>query len=62
VEFGPETDEVTKWIIFRNIGTCRGDFRQGVDGIFNLLTTYTRDSEMQVITALSLISTIHSSP
>jgi hypothetical protein len=36
--------------------------RRGMDWILDLLTTYTHHSELQAITALSLISTIHSSP
>jgi hypothetical protein len=37
-----------------------GDYtsRRSVDWILNLLTTYTHHSELQVITALSLISVI----
>jgi hypothetical protein len=32
--------------------------RQGLDWILGLLTTYTQDSELHVITALSLIYTL----
>jgi hypothetical protein len=39
-----------------------GDSRRGLDWIFDLLTTYTHDSELQAITEPSLISTIHKSP
>jgi hypothetical protein len=38
---------------------CRGDYnRRGLDWWMNLLTTCTRDSELRVITAPSIISTI----
>jgi hypothetical protein len=40
----------------------RGDCRRGMDWILDLLTTYTRHSELQVITALSRISTLYKSP
>jgi hypothetical protein len=35
------------------------DYRRGMDWIFGLLTTYTHHSELHVITALSLIYTLH---
>jgi hypothetical protein len=38
------------------------DCRRGIDWWMDLLTTYAHNSELQVITALSLISTIHRSP
>jgi hypothetical protein len=38
------------------------DYRWGMVWWMDLLTTYTHHSELQVITALSLISTIHRSP
>jgi hypothetical protein len=38
------------------------DYRWGMDWWMNLLTTYKHDSELQVITVLSLISTLHKSP
>jgi hypothetical protein len=41
---------------------CRGDRRRGMDWRLDLLSTYTHDSELQVITALSLISTLYKSP
>jgi hypothetical protein len=40
--------------------TC--GYRQGMDWWIDLLTTYTHHSELQVITALSLISTLYKSP
>jgi hypothetical protein len=40
------------------IVTCRGcDYRRGLDWRMDLLATCTHHSELQVITALSLIST-----
>jgi hypothetical protein len=41
-------------------GVC--DYRRGVDWWIDLLTTYTHHSELPVITALSLISTLYKSP
>jgi hypothetical protein len=38
------------------------DYRRGMDWWMDLLTTYTHHSELQVITALSLISTVYKSP
>jgi hypothetical protein len=38
------------------------DYRRGLDWWIDLLTTYTYDSELQVITAPPLISTIRKSP
>jgi hypothetical protein len=38
-----------------------GDYRRGLGWRMDLLTTYTHDSEVQVITAPPLISTIHKS-
>jgi hypothetical protein len=38
------------------------DYRRGMDWWMNLLTTYTHDSELQAITALSVISTLYKSP
>jgi hypothetical protein len=38
------------------------DYRWGMDWWMSLLTTYTHDSELQVITVLLLISTLHKSP
>jgi hypothetical protein len=40
----------------------RGDHRWCLDWWMDLLTTYTHDSELQALTTLSLISTIHGSP
>jgi hypothetical protein len=40
----------------------RGDYRWGMDWWMDLLTIYTHRSELQLITALSLISTIYKSP
>jgi hypothetical protein len=37
------------------------NYRWGMEWILDLLTTYTHDSELQAITALLLISTIHRS-
>jgi hypothetical protein len=37
----------------------RGDYRRGMDWWMDLLTTCTHHSELQVITALSLISTLY---
>jgi hypothetical protein len=39
----------------------RGDYRRGLDWWVDLLTTYTYNSELQVITALSLICTLYES-
>jgi hypothetical protein len=41
---------------------CRCDYRRGLNWWKDLLTTYTHDSELQVITAPPLISTLHKSP
>jgi hypothetical protein len=38
------------------------DYRWGLDWWMDLLTTYTQHSELQVITAVSLISTPYKSP
>jgi hypothetical protein len=35
------------------------DYRRGMDWLMDLLTTYTHHPEPQIITALSLISTLH---
>jgi hypothetical protein len=40
----------------------RGDYTRRMDWWMDLFTTYTRQSELEVFTALSLISTIHKSP
>jgi hypothetical protein len=37
----------------------RGDYRRGVDKWMDLLTTYTRRSELQVITALEVVSALY---
>jgi hypothetical protein len=37
----------------------RGDYRQGLDWWLNLLTTYSRDTELQAGTALSLVYTLY---
>jgi hypothetical protein len=47
---------------FLYIVTCRRDYRRGLDWSLDLLTTYTRNLELQVITAPSLISTIYKLP
>jgi hypothetical protein len=39
----------------------RDDYNRGLDWSMDLLTTYTDDSELQVITALSLIYTLYKS-
>jgi hypothetical protein len=44
------------------IVTCRGDYRRGMHWWMDLLATDTHDSDLQVITAPPLISTIHKSP
>jgi hypothetical protein len=41
---------------------CVCDYRRGMDWILDLLNTYTHHSELQVITAPSLISTLYKSP
>jgi hypothetical protein len=58
--------KINTWIvcgmIYVDIITCRGDYKRGVDWWMVLLTTYIHDSELQAITAPSLIPTIHKSP
>jgi hypothetical protein len=51
-------------MIHFNIVMCRSvcDYRRSMDWILDLLSTYTHDSELEAITASSLISTIHKSP
>jgi hypothetical protein len=44
------------------IVTCMNDCRRGLDWWMDLLTTYTPDLQVQVITASPLISTIHKWP
>jgi hypothetical protein len=41
---------------------CMSDYRRGLDWWLDLLTTYTHDSLVKVITVSPLISTIHKSP
>jgi hypothetical protein len=57
-------DSVSTLLSFakQNIVMCRGDYRRGLDWWMDLLTPYTHDWELQVITAPSLISTILKSP
>jgi hypothetical protein len=50
-------------ISFKYIVTILGcDYRRGMDWILDILTTYTHHTELQVITALSLIYTINKLP
>jgi hypothetical protein len=51
-------------IIFNaeDIVMYRDDYRRGMDWWMDLLTTCTHDSELQVITLLSLITTLYKSP
>jgi hypothetical protein len=44
------------------IATYICDYRQGLDWWMDLLITYTHNSELQAVTAPSLISTIHKAP
>jgi hypothetical protein len=44
------------------ISEIRGDYARDMEWCMDLLTAYTHNLELQVITALSLISTLHKSP
>jgi hypothetical protein len=53
-----------KWFIFLQISalTYMSDYRRGMNWWMDLLSTYTQHSELQVITALSVIFTLYTSP
>jgi hypothetical protein len=51
-----------QWTISSILSRFRGDHRRGLDWWTDLLTTYTYQSELQVIRAPPLISTINKSP
>jgi hypothetical protein len=44
------------------LSQIRGDYRRGLDSCMYLLTTYIHHSELQIITTLSLISTLYKLP
>jgi hypothetical protein len=48
------------WLLLSHSMEC--DYRRGLDWMLDLLTTYTNGSELQVITAPSLTSTLYKSP
>jgi hypothetical protein len=47
---------------YKNVTILGSDYKRGMDWILDVLTTCTHHSELQVITALSLIFTLYKSP